>query len=153
MTGLKADWASHPIFEGLAPDCIEIFARTAKVEEFEPRDLIFHEGEEADRFYLVLEGTVVIQIFVNERGPVNIETVGCGEVLGWSWLVEPYRWHFDAQATVPTKLIAFNARRVRESFESRPDFGFALMKRFLPVIVQRLQATRLQLLDVYDVPS
>jgi CRP-like cAMP-binding protein len=130
---------------------MDLLARTAQEESFEPRELIFHEGDEADKFYLITEGNVALEIFAHERGPVTIETVGSGEILGWSWLVEPYRWHFDAQATAPTAAMGFDARVVRAGFEAHPNFGYVMMKRFLPIIVRRLQATRLQLLDVYHV--
>lgn len=102
--------------------------------------MIFHEGNEADKFYLIVEGKVAIEILANGRGRVTVRAIDAGEVLGWSWLVEPYRWHFDAQATVATKAIVFDANVVRESFSKHPEFGFAMMKGFLPIIVQRLQA-------------
>lgn len=145
------DWLKHPLFEGLPKAYLELLARYASEQSFEPRELVFREGDEADRFYMVTEGMVALEIFAAERGPVTIQTEGPGEIIGWSWLVEPYRWHFDAQATAPTKVIVFDAKRVRESFDLHPDVGYTLMKRFLPIIVERLQATRLQLLDVYDV--
>jgi CRP-like cAMP-binding protein len=151
VSGLKENWPTHPLFAGLSDSYIDWMARTASEETFEPRELIFHEGEEANTFYLITEGSVAVEVFAHQRGPVTIQTIGVGEILGWSWLVEPYRWHFDAQATAPTETITFDAKRVRESFERHSDFGYAMMNRFLPIVVQRLQATRLQLLDVYHV--
>ncbi len=151
MSSNTFDWPNLAVFKGLPQNYLHLLARTETVERYEPRELIFHEGDEADRFFIIVEGTVAIEIFTNERGPVTIQTIGAGEILGWSWLVEPYRWHFDAQATAPTELIAFDASVVRGALDEYPDFGFAMMKRFLPIIVRRLQATRLQLLDIYHV--
>jgi len=147
------DWRTHPLFVGLPPSYVSFLDQHARVESFTPRELIFHEGEAADNFYLITEGTVAIEVFANERGPVTIQTAGAGEVLGWSWLVEPFRWHFDAQATAHTKTIVFDAKAIRGSFEKQPEIAYTLMKRFAPIIVERLQATRLQLLDVYHVNS
>lgn len=151
MTGVSLDWRNHPLFVDLPGPYLELLARRATIETFEPRELIFREGQAADRFYLITEGTVAVEIFANERGPVTIQTEGVGEILGWSWLVEPYMWHFDAQATLPTKVVAFDAKAVRDSFDAHPEVAYILMKRFIPIIVERLQATRFQLLDVYHV--
>lgn len=151
MFAIKHNWQQHPLFVGLSDSNIDLLSRSATEETYESRELIFHEGDEADRFYLIVSGTVAVEIFAHDRGPFTIQTVGAGEVLGWSWLVEPYRWHFDAQATTPTTVISFDARLVRENLERHQDFGFKMMKRFLPIIVERLQAARLQLLDVYHV--
>jgi len=153
MAGRSFDWPRHPLFDGLPDSYVELLAQNSTEESFEPRELIFHEGDEADRFYLITEGNVAVEIFAHGRGPVTIQTEGPGEIVGWSWLVEPYRWMFDAQATVPTRAIVFDAKAVRSSFDTHPDLGYELMKRFIPIIVERLQATRLQLLDVYHVPG
>jgi len=149
MSESRFDWRRHPLFEGLSEKHVQLLARHVAEETFEAREVIFHESGDADRFYLIAEGNVAVEVFANERGLVTIQTVGVGEVLGWSWLVEPYQWHFDAQATVPTRAVVFDAKAVRDSFESHPDLGYTLLKRFIPIISQRLQATRLQLLDVY----
>ena len=129
---------------------IDLLARTVTDESFEPRALIFSEGDEADQFFLVKQGKVAIEIFANERGPVTIQTIGAGEILGWSWLVEPYRWHFDAQARVSTQAIVFDAKLIRNTFERHPEFGYTMMTRFAPIIVRRLQEARLQLLDLHN---
>jgi len=97
MSSNTFDWPNLAVFKGLPQNYLHLLARTETVERYEPRELIFHEGDEADRFFIIVEGTVAIEIFTNERGPVTIQTIGAGEILGWSWLVEPYRWHFDAQ--------------------------------------------------------
>ena len=151
MSAIKNNWAKLPIFKDLSPQYLDLLARTATDVACRPGELLFHEGEEADTFYVVAEGNIAIEIFTGERGPVTIQTVGAAEVLGWSWIVEPYRWHFDARATAACQLISFDATLVRKSFDEHPEFGFAMFKRFLPVIVQRMQSTRLQLLDVYHV--
>ncbi len=151
MSTRSLEWKSHPLFEGLNEEYLDLLVRSSREESYESRELIIREGDDADAFYLIAEGTVAIEIFANERGPVTIDSLNAGEVLGWSWLVPPHQWHFDAQATTRTRMISFDAAMVRDSFDSYPDFGYAMMKRFIPIIVQRLQATRIQLLDVYHV--
>jgi CRP-like cAMP-binding protein len=94
---------------------------------------------------------VALQVFVPQRGPITVETVAAGEVLGWSWLFPPYRWHFDAQALELVRAIAFDGQCLRNKCAEDHDLGYALMQRFAQIMLQRLQATRLQLLDVYGV--
>jgi CRP-like cAMP-binding protein len=112
-------------------------------------EFIFHEGEDADRFFVIRQGMVALEVFVPGRGPHTISTLHAGDLLGWSWLFPPYSWFFDAQALEPTRLLAFNAPCLRAVCETDHDIGYPLVSRFAEIITQRLQATRLQLLDVY----
>ena len=150
MSTHKFDWPNHPMFAGLSKSYINLLARTATEESFDPRALIFNEGDEADKFFLVTQGKVAVEIFAHERGPVTVQTIGAGEILGWSWLVEPYLWHFDAHARVSTQAIVFDAKLIRNTFERHPEFGYTMMTRFAPIIVRRLQEARFQLLDLHN---
>jgi CRP-like cAMP-binding protein len=145
------EWAKHPLFQGLPAPVIETLARSAREVTYQARDSIFHEGDSADLFYLVASGIVAIEVFAEGKGPFTIQTVTNGEILGWSWLLEPHKWHFDAQVTTPTTVIEFDAAALRATMARDPAFGYAVMQRFIPIIVERLQATRMQLLDVYHV--
>ena len=151
MISIHEHWREHPLFAGLSPSDLEFLSGLATTETFEPRELIFHEGDPADKFYLITEGSVAVEIFARERGPVTIQTVSDGDVLGWSWLVDPYLWLFDAQATMKTETIAFDAAALRARFDEDTELGYRMIKRFFPIVMQRMQATRLQLLDVYHV--
>lgn len=141
--------AEQPFFKGLEPQYLKLLAGCASDAQFEAREFIFHEGEETSQFYLIRNGKVALEILSPERGPITIQTLGQGEVLGWSWLVAPYRKYFDAQAIRPTEAIAFDGACLRVKFEEDPKLGYELLKRFTDVMAQRLQATRLQLLDLY----
>jgi CRP-like cAMP-binding protein len=113
----------------------------------------FPEGEEANQFYLVREGKLAIELFAAERGALTILTVGSGEVLGWSWLVPPYRWKFDACALKPTRAIALDGKCLRTKAEQDHDLGYELLKRIVQVMEGRPHAARLQLKNVYEVDS
>lgn len=143
----------HRVFDGLAPECLRAFAENARTISLQPREVLFQEGAPAEEFLLIESGRVAIEIFVQGRGHVSIETLGPGELVGWSWLVEPNRWHFDAIAVVPTELIAFSAEKTKRLMEANETCGFHLMRRFLPQIVQRLRATRMQFLDFYNMEN
>lgn len=139
----------HPFFRGLAKKHIDLIAGCALNVRFNKGDMIFREGEPADRFYLIRHGHVSIEIYIPERGPITLQTVGKGEILGWSWLFPPYQWKFDARAIELTRAIAFDGKCIRDKCEAEPSLGYELMKRFAQVIANRLEATRLQILDVY----
>ena len=148
---LHAFLAEHPFVRGIPPQHLDLIASAASEATYEPRELIFHEGDEAGEFHLIRRGKVAIEIFTPDRGPVAIETINTNEVLGWSWLVEPHRWLFDAQAIEPTEVIAIDARKIRESMAADAELGNELLRRFVPIIVARLQAMRMQFLDLYHV--
>lgn len=145
--------AKHPLFENLDPQHLAVIVGCAKNVRFKEGDFLLREGKQADTFYLIREGKVVVDIFVPNLGSVTIHTVEAGEVLGWSWLISPYRWHFDAQASEDTRAIALDGKCIRNKCEENKEMGYELMKRFTPIIVQRLQATQMQLLDVYNIPK
>lgn len=141
--------AAHPFFSGLDEDYLEIIAGCAKNVAFRAGEAIFREGQAADWFYLLREGRVVLDISVPHRGKVTLQTLEPGEVLGWSWLFPPYKWAFGATATEPTRAIAMDGTCLRGKCEADPRMGYELMKRFARVMMDRLQATRVQMLDVY----
>jgi CRP-like cAMP-binding protein len=145
--------AEHPFFKDLEPRHLQLVVGCASNVRFDAGRFVFREGEEANQFYLIRHGTVRLEIFVPERGPLTIQTLGEGDVLGWSWLFPPYRWHFDARAATLTRAIALDGKCLRTKCEDDHDLGYELVKRFAHVMMQRLQATRLQLLDVYGVHS
>lgn len=141
--------AEHPLLGSLEPAHRALVAGCASNAGFQAGETIFREGEPAETFYLVRRGRVAIETFVPGRGPVTIETVSDGEALGWSWLLPPYRWHFDARAVKVTRMIAFDGTCLRGKCDADAALGYALLQRFAQVMVDRLQATRLRLLDLY----
>lgn len=150
METLQGILANHPFARGLNDRHLELLVGCASNIRFEADQLVFREGEEANQFYLIREGKVAVELFASERGPINILTVGDGEVLGWSWLVPPYRWRFDAHTIESTRAIALDGKCLREKSERDHDLGYELLKRIAHTIEERLQATRLQLLNVYE---
>ncbi|MBI1748847.1 MAG: cyclic nucleotide-binding domain-containing protein [Acidobacteria bacterium] len=149
MENLERILAEHPFLAGMEPSHLEILVGCASNVRFEIGQLIFRQGEDADVCYLLRRGRVSVEVFSPNRGPVVIQTVGEGDVLGWSWLTPPYYWHFDARALDPTLAIALDGKCLRRKCDEDHGLGYVLLKRVATIIEQRLQATRLQLLDVY----
>jgi len=142
-----------PLFQGMSPEAVELVSGCATNTRFQDGEVLFREGDEADVFYVVRHGRIALETFVPARGPVTIETLDPGEVIGWSWLFAPYRWHFDAKALGLVRATVFDAACLRGKCEQDPAFGYDLMSRFAQVLIERLQWTRLRLLDVYGTGS
>jgi CRP-like cAMP-binding protein len=149
METLERLLAEHPFVQGLDSRYLETLTGCAKNVRFAEGQMIFHEGDEANQFFLIREGKVAIETYIEGRGPVTIQTVAAGEILGWSWLIPPYRHRFDARALEAVRAIALDGKCLREKGEREPRLGYELLKRLTTVIVQRLEATRMQVLDVY----
>jgi len=151
MKGMPELVAEIPILSDLAPAHLELLAGCAQNAHFEAGSYLFREGDQADSFYAIRHGSVALEIHVPARDAVIIETLHKGDLLGWSWLFPPYRWSFDAGAVEPVSAIAFDGACLRGKCETDHDLGYELMRRIAQVIIERLQATRLRLLDVYGV--
>ena len=145
--------AAHPFFSDLRAEYLALIVGCAANRRLNAGDSLFRERAVADEFYLLREGRVACECHVPGRGAVVFETVDAGEVLGWSWLVPPYTWHFDAFARTDARLITFDGSCLRNKMEADAALGYDLMKRFMPVIVKRLHATRMSLMDVYARPA
>jgi CRP/FNR family transcriptional regulator, cyclic AMP receptor protein len=149
MEGLERTIREHPFFAGLDEGFIQLVVGCAKNVRFEAGQHLFREGEPADQLYLIRHGRVALEVVIPGRAPVTFQTVPAGEIVGISWLVAPYRWTYDARALELTRAIAMDAVCLRRKCDEDHDLGYELMKRFVPVVVERLQTTRLQILDVY----
>jgi CRP/FNR family transcriptional regulator, cyclic AMP receptor protein len=139
--------ASHPFLSGIAEERLVRLSTWARRSPFHAGARVFSEGGHADRFWLIRDGLVRLETRVPGRGDVEIETLGPETVLGWSWLFAPYRWHFGAVAVEPTLTVELDGGGVRRLCDDDPALGYDLTRRFMSVVVERLQATRIRLLD------
>lgn len=138
-----------PFLEGMGPERLALLAGCASNVHFDAGQVVFREGDRADAFYIVRHGTVGVELHAPPRSPMMVETIEAGEVLGWSWLFPPYRTHFDARALSNVRATSFDGACLRAKCEADPNLGYDLMKRFAQVFSERLQWTRLRLLDIY----
>jgi CRP-like cAMP-binding protein len=141
--------AAQSFFAGMLPEHLETLASVAQPVTVATGRKVFHEGDVADACYLIIEGDLALEMDIPGRGAHVLQTLHSGDMLGWSWLVSPYRYAYDAQVLTDVKAIRFDAVALRAQKEADPAFGYELMQRFAEVLVRRMQAARLQLLDVY----
>ena len=139
--------ALHPFLAGMNRKDLALLADCAMVVRFEPGQIIFREGENANRFYLIESGRIALESTGAPAGTVEIETVHTGELLGWSWMFPPYAWHFTARAIEPTVAIFFYGTILRDYCERNHSLGYELFKRMTAVMVKRLEMARKRMLS------
>jgi CRP/FNR family cyclic AMP-dependent transcriptional regulator len=137
----------QPFLRGMPARQLELLSENSMSTEFKAGDTILTEGDSANRFYLILEGQVDLISRGYDNETVRIQTVGTGDVLGWSWLFPPYYWHFEAQAITPVKALFFYGSRLRELCEENHDLGYEMMTRVSEIIIKRLQSVRRELVE------
>ena len=150
MRTLEGALAGHPFFTGMDPRHLRLAVGCASNVRFTAGELIFREGVPADHFYLIRDGRIALETHTPGRGGLTVQTLGDGEILGWSWLVPPYNERFDARAAETTRAIVFDGKCLRAKCEDDHELGYALQKRVIAVLGEYLDATRFRLLDVYS---
>jgi CRP-like cAMP-binding protein len=146
MKNLNEAITSHAFFHGMKPEHLAVLTEGAKAITFKAGDMLFREGEPADQFYLIESGKIALETREPANGTTLVQTLGAGDVLGWSWLFPPFTWHFQARATEPAAVIILSGAHLLVTAERNHEFGYELMKRVAQVVIRRLQATRKQLL-------
>lgn len=149
MKGLEQIIAEHPFFAELAHEHLGVVAGCAGMAGYKSGEYLFKFGGDAEYFFLLRHGHVALELQAPGKDPFRFQTLGPGDVIGWSWLFPPYTWQFDARAVEPVGVVRFDGRCLRGKCDADTKLGYALMKRFAHVMVQRYTDTRLQLIDVY----
>ena len=142
--------ALHPFLAGLNRTNLALLTDCAMAAHFIKGQTILREGELANRFYLIESGKIALESNAGVGDPVVIETIGAGDLLGWSWMFPPHSWHFTARAVEPTEAIFFYGTILREYCERDHSLGYELFKRMSAVMVKRLQAARDKMLAVHS---
>jgi CRP/FNR family transcriptional regulator, cyclic AMP receptor protein len=139
----------HPFFKDLEPAHLQLIVGCARNERHEEGEMLFREGQEANWFYVIREGQVALEVHVPGRGAVILQTLSDGDVLGTSWLFPPYRWQFSAHVLHATRLLAFDGKCLRGKCDNDHHLGYTLARRAAQILMKRLDAARLQLMDLY----
>lgn len=143
----------HRFLKGIDPKHIELLVGCASNVKFDPGEYLFHEGDQANKFYFVRSGKLALEIFRPHKGAIVFQTLGNDDVLGWSWLLDPFVRHFDCRAVELTRAIALDGSCLRGKCDEDHHLGYEIMKRFAYLMQDELMALRLQLLDIYNAPA
>jgi CRP/FNR family transcriptional regulator, cyclic AMP receptor protein len=139
--------AGHAFFQDLPPALLSAVAEAGRERTFRAGEYLLREGRVADELFALLDGKVALEMYAADRLRLTVQTVGRGEIVGWSWLTPPHRWTLDAIAVKPTRAIVVPAAALRARFERSPEDGYAFLLRLVPVLASRIQAMEMQLLE------
>ena len=145
--------SKQEFFSGLEPEYIEFMDACASERHLDQGAVLFHHGERAERFYLVRSGRITIEIPAIQGPSLEVQNLGPHQILGWSWLISPYKWSFQARAQQPTDLIEFDGKAVLDRCEKEPRFGYAVLKRFSSLMSERLEASRRKMMEEWNPPG
>jgi len=150
MKDIKEIIKEHSFFKDLKPEYLDFIASCASNVVFKEDEMILREGDEANKFCLIRHGKVAIDIPLSKQRGITIQTIKDGDILGWSWLIPPHNYRFNARAITETQAISFDGKCLREKCESKNDLGYELLKRLITVFISRLEMTRMQLISSYE---
>lgn len=145
--------SKQKFFSGLSPEVIGFLAGCATQREVESGQVLFPLGERANRFYLICTGSICVEIPAISGPSLTVQSLGPDQVLGWSWLIPPYKWNFQARAQVQSKLFEFDGEKVLACCERDSEFGYELLKRFASLMSERLEAARQSMMGQWNPPG
>ena len=148
MKTLEPILKKHPFFKDLEQEYLDFIAGCASNVVFKEGEIIMKENESADKFFLIREGMVAIDIPVTKERVITIQTVREGDIVGWSWLIPPYRYRFNCRIVEDVRAIVLDGKCLREKCEKNHDMGYELLKRLAGVFTQRLESTRKQIVSL-----
>jgi CRP/FNR family transcriptional regulator, cyclic AMP receptor protein len=140
---------SHPFFAGMPTDIVDRIEGLTVTAEFPAGSWIARTGGVADTLHAVIDGRAAIELAAAGRAPLVVATAHAGDVIGWSWFVEPHRWRFDVLALDHVRTLAIDASELRAACEADHELGYRVAHRLARVVAARLEATRHQLVDIY----
>lgn len=147
---IKDYLAGHEFFSSFSDDILNFLCNHADFYRIKKDLALFRQGEKADKFYVVRNGLMSIQMPAIMGPNLDIQTLGNDQVLGWSWLISPYRWTFQAVARQDTELLMFDGAAILAKCEQDPKFGYEMMKKFAELMSVRLDAARRKLMEEWN---
>ena len=145
--------AEQTLFAGLSEGDLDILANNACQREFEADEVVASQGATAESFFLIIKGSLLIEVPAISGPRLEITRLGDGEIFGWSWLIPPYEWHFHARAAVPTTALEFDGKALLKACEANPAFGYPVLKRFSELMARRLDAAQRKMMDQWSPPG
>jgi len=149
-TEIDTALTTHPLFVGLPQPLLDKAKQGAVLLQVRNGHRVFRQDAPAENMFLVLQGSVVVEVPALVGHPAVIQRLGPGAPLGWSWLLAPYHWHFDCRAAEPAMLLSLDGRELREFCDAHPEHGYELVKRIASLMQERLEAARRQVMRLYD---
>ena len=145
--------STHTFFSGLDDSFVKFLSNSATGLQIKKGEVLFKQGTHADKFYLLRNGQVSVQVPALMGPSLEMQSLGEDQILGWSWLIPPYRWNFMARAVEDSELLEFDGNAILARCEEDPKFGYELFKCFAALMSERLNAARQKMMDQWDPPG
>jgi CRP-like cAMP-binding protein len=142
--------STHEFFSEFSDDVLKFLCECSSTREIKKGQILFRQGEHADKFYVVRNGRISIQMPAIMGPTLEIQTLGKDQVLGWSWLISPYQWNFQTKAEEDSELLQFDGTAILARCEQEPKFGYELLKKFAGLMSVRLNAARQKMMDEWN---
>lgn len=142
--------SGHALFADLDPQHIHTLAEFSTERQIPAGQNLFTQGQPASNFYMIVDGKVIVETPAIYGPTLQLQKLGKGRILGWSWMIPPYRWHFQARAEADSTVIEFDGTRLLEIAEKDPAFGYQLLKRFAALMGDRLESARRRMMDAWN---
>jgi CRP-like cAMP-binding protein len=149
QANLMETLAGIEFLHGASRKHLERIAAVSELRDYGASEVVFREGEPADSAYLVASGKLSLELSPATMYRKSLVTVGPGEMLGWSSLVEHSRFVATAIATAPAQLVRIDGTSLRAICDNDPQFGYEFMRRTMLALARRLTATWTQLSHLY----
>ncbi len=143
----------HTTFSNLDPAHIEVLVQHAQERSFVVGDMLFRQMDLAERFYILLDGSIKVQVPAIMGPALVVQTLEANDILGWSWLIPPYKWTFEAMAELDSRVLVFDGKALLQHCETDNNFGYTLMKMFAGLMSERLHAARIKMMDSWSPPG
>lgn len=150
---IKRFLSERTLFEGLTEAQIEILANNACQREFQTDEVVASQGATADSFFLIVTGSFLVEVPAISGPRLEITRLGEGEIFGWSWLIAPYEWHFNARAAKPTEVLEFDGKELLRQCDTQPAFGYPVLRRFSELMAKRLDSAQRKMMDQWSPPG
>lgn len=150
---IKKHLSNNAFFSGLTEESLDFLCEHAVERSLRKDEILFHHGTQANCFYLMTSGSISVEVVAIEGPSLQLQNLGPGSVIGWSWLIAPYKWAFQARAEEPTQIVEFDGNAVLSRCEADPKFGYELLKRFSALMSERLQYSRMKMMEAWNPPG
>ena len=145
--------ARNAFFEGLAEATLDLLADHATTCHLETNEILFRHDDTADRFFIVCSGRIALEVPAIEGPNLEVQSIGPDSLLGWSWLIPPYKWQFRARAVEASELVEVDGAAIRAHCDQDPRLGYELMKRFAGLMSERMAHARRKMMDEWNPPG
>jgi CRP/FNR family transcriptional regulator, cyclic AMP receptor protein len=142
--------SAHEFFSEFSDDVLKFLCECSSMRKIKKGEILFLQGEHADKFYVIRNGRISLQMPAIMGPTLEIQTLDKDQVLGWSWLISPYQWNYQTKAEEDSELLQFDGAAILARCEQEPKFGYELLKKFAALMSIGLNAARQKMMNEWN---